>query len=126
MGTNQSCKLHRTSNIKELPNLDPLQLVGFNFVKKYNGLEQTATVKDWTDEGKFIIEFISEGEELATYNDIIIKNNQKNEKVTELHVFTKILDHKKKEKNISCKLNGIVKRLLGSHWNLSKNVTPLL
>ena len=80
------------TNIKELPDLDPLQLIGFRFVKKYNGLEQTGTVKDWTNEGKFI----TRRDELATYNNIINKYNQKNKEGTELHVFTEILDHKKK------------------------------
>ena len=43
------------TNIKELPDLDPLQLIGLNLVKKCNELEQRATVKDWSNEAKFII-----------------------------------------------------------------------
>ena len=59
------------------------------------------------NEGKFVIEFISGGEELETYNDVINKYNQKNEKGTELHVFTELLDHKKKG----------YKYFIGIKWN---------
>ena len=65
-------------------------------MKKYNGLEKRVTVKEWMDEGKFIIEFITGGQELASCNGIINKYKQKNEEGIELHVFIEILDHEKK------------------------------
>ena len=82
-------------------------------MKKNNGLQQRATGKDWTDECKFVIEFISKGEELATYDDTINKHNQKNERGTEIHVYTEILDHKKKGKKYF--IIGWLRDILGAN-----------
>ena len=60
----------------DLPHIDPLQLIGLNFVGIHNVLEQKATVTDWTKEGKFIVKFINGGEELATYNNIVSITNK--------------------------------------------------
>ena len=69
-------------------------MIGLNFVGQYNNLEQKATVKDWTDEGKFIVEFVDGGEILTTYNDIINKSNQKDKEGSDLYAFTDLIDHR--------------------------------
>ena len=79
---------------KTLPEIDPLQLIGFNFVSSHNELEQRATVKQVTEDGNFIIQYIDGSEELANYNDIVNKFSQSEEDSAELYIFTDILDHK--------------------------------
>ena len=57
-------------------------------------LEQRATVKQVTEDGNFIIQYIDGSEELANYNDIVNKFSQSEEDSAELYIFTDILDHK--------------------------------
>ena len=72
-----------------MPHLDPIPLIRFHCMNKYNGLNQRATKTDWTDEGKFIIKLIITGEELATQNDIIDKYNKKNGEGWEFYILLK-------------------------------------
>ena len=83
------------SNDTALPSIDPEKMIGIKFIGTYSGMEQQATVVDWTKEGQFIIKYLSGGEEMATYNDIINKFSQLQEESPELYVFKSILDHKK-------------------------------
>jgi len=60
------------SGLKELPKIDPNEIIGFNFVmKNKDKIEEQVTVTDWTKEGQFINEFLNGGQELMLYNDSI-------------------------------------------------------
>ena len=71
-------------------------MIGFDFVGQHNNLEQKTTVKDWINEGKFIVEFIDGGEELTTHYHIINKYSQKDEELSDLYFFMDLIDHRKK------------------------------
>ena len=82
-----------------LPTVDPSNLVGYKFVKEYDGTPQRAIVKEHLEEeGKFIVEFLNGGEELINYNDLINIYNAKDEDGTALWSFDKILDHRQTKK----------------------------
>jgi len=77
------------------PTVDPSEIIGVKFLDEYDGVKQCATVKDWTSEGKFIIEFVNGGEELRDYNGLINHYNQPDEENAEMYSFDRILNHKK-------------------------------
>ena len=80
---------------KPLPVIDPKELIGFNFVlKNKQGIEEKATVIDWKEEGKFIIEFLNGGQDLLLYNDLINKYERSKEENADFYIFKQILDHK--------------------------------
>ena len=71
-------------------NLD--DLIGYKFVKEWNGIPQRDIVKEKFDaEGNFIIEFINGGEDLLTYNDIINIYNYRYYDVKKLWTYEKII-----------------------------------
>ena len=95
---NTSPILQSTQDIsgpKELPPVDPSELIGFNFVmKNKNEIEERVTVTDWTKEGQFIIEFLNEGQELMLYNDLINYYEKEKEENADFYTFKRIEDHK--------------------------------
>jgi len=77
------------------PTVNPSEIIGFKFLDEYDVVEQCTTVKEWTSEGKFIIEYVNGGEELRNYNDLINHYNQPDEENAGIYSCDKILNHKK-------------------------------
>ena len=84
----------------ELPTVDPDNLVGYRFVREFNGIPQRATVKEHLeDQGRFLVDFVNGGEALMTYNDLISAYNTKDEEGVNLWTYDKITDHRKNKKS---------------------------
>jgi len=79
----------------ELPNVDPLDLLGYSFVDVVDGLQRKATVKEMTKEGLFAIEFMNGTRELRTYNDLINQYNARTEDGADFWTFDEIIGHRK-------------------------------
>ena len=74
--------------------MDPKELLSFSFVKENSeGRLEKATVQDLKTDGKFIIKFVNGGEEIITYNNLILHYNKDKEENVELYAFKKSLDH---------------------------------
>ena len=83
----------------ELPTINPDNLVGYKFARKFDGTPQRATVVDYLeDEGRFLVEFINGGEELMTYHGLINAYSARNEEGAHLETFEQITDHRKTKK----------------------------
>ena len=83
----------------ELLTIDPDNLVGYKFVREFNGTPQRATViNHLEDEGRFLVEFVNGGEELMTYNDLINAFNVKDEERADLWTYEQITAHNKTKK----------------------------
>ena len=64
----------------ELPTINPDNLVGYKFARKFDGTPQRATVVDYLEnEGRFLVEFVNGGEELMTYNNLVNAFNARDE-----------------------------------------------
>ena len=98
----------------ELPIVDPLQkahhpimidpenMIGFQFVKEYNGFPHKANVSEELEEsGKFLVG-IGDGdrEEIMEYNEIMnfVKDYLTQEKDDQACTFEAVLDHRKTKK----------------------------
>ena len=83
----------------ELPTINPDDLVGYKFARKFDGTLQRATVVDYLeDEGRFLIEFVNGGEELMTYNDLVNAYNARDEEGAQLWTYEEITDHRQTKK----------------------------
>ena len=81
---------------KPKPIINPEELIGYKFIAKHKGIDEQATIRKWNaEDGKFIIEFLSGGEELMVYNDIINYYNKNEEESAELYSFQKIIGHRR-------------------------------
>ena len=83
----------------KLPTINPDNLVGYKFVREFDGTSQRAVVKEHLDgEEKFLVEFVNGGEELMAYNDLVNAYNAREEEGIDLWTYDKILDHRKSKK----------------------------
>ena len=80
-----------------LPTVEPMDLIGYKFVKEHDGTPQRAIVKELSEEdGKFLVEFVNGGEELMNYADLVnIFNKTDEDDDDKLWTYDKILDHRK-------------------------------
>lgn len=77
--------------------VNPDELIGFNLpmLNEETGLVEKATVTEYDpNEASFIVKFVSNGDSMITYNDLVNQYNKRDEENSQLYTFKKIVDHK--------------------------------
>ena len=90
------------SQLKKHPFIDPLNIIGFQFVKNHNGFPHQAKVIEPLEDGTKYLVAIGDGdrEEIMTYNDILnlVENQISEDDNDHAWSFEAILDHRRKKR----------------------------
>ena len=89
------------SKLKKHPTIDPLNIIGYQFVKNHNGFPHKAKVIEPLEDGTKYLVALGDGdrEEIMTYNDILnlVETQISEEEDDHAWSFEAILEHRKKK-----------------------------
>ena len=72
------------------------EFAGIHFCCEHDGVKQRGEVKELLEEeGKFLVEFVNEGEERMSYNDLINLYDKWNNEGESYWSYQKIIDHRR-------------------------------